>query len=219
MWRSSSGNTGTWNQVVGAGFGDGGNQAAVSLVEFNSYLYAGTDNPGTGAEVWRSSTGDSSTWSQVNGDGFGDGDNWSVTVEPFSGYLYAATYNQESGAEIWRCATCNGTDWTRVVSGGLGNVDNRAVRSLIVFDGALYAVTYNWATGMEIWHSPNGTDWEVVTGGVFANSVTPYWDNSVAVFDKGLYVGAYLPWSNAGGKVWLMSSGGQVYLPIILKNN
>ncbi len=217
LWRSGSGNTGSWSQVVSGGFGDAGNQAAVSLVEFNSYLYAGTDNSNTGGEVWRSSTGNSGTWSQVNSDGLGDGDNWSVTLEPFGSYLYVATYNQEDGAEIWRCATCNGTDWTRVVSGGLGNVNNRAVRSLIVFNNQLYAVTYNWPTGMEIWRSGNGTDWEVVTGSVFANSIMPYWDNSVAVFDSGLYVGAFQPWSNSGGKVWLMS-GGQVYLPIVLKN-
>jgi hypothetical protein len=217
LWRSSSGNNGSWSKVVDGGFGDASNILLVSLAEFNGYLYVGTENSDIGAEVWRSSTGNSASWLQVNSGGFGDSDNWSVTLEPFGGYLYAGTYTWNDGAEIWRCATCDGTDWTQAASGGFGNPDNRGVPSLIVFDGQLYAVTRNRPTGMEVWHSANGTDWEVATAGMFANTTEPYWDNSVTVFDNGLYVGASYPWGNAGGKVWLMTK--QAYLPVILKNN
>lgn len=69
---------------------------------------------------------------------------------------------------------------------------------------------------MEVRCSANGTDWQAVTAGVFVNSTMPYWDNSVAVFDSNLYVGASYLWGNAGGKVWLMAK--QVYLPVVLKN-
>lgn len=89
---------------------------------------------------------------------------------------------------------------------------------MIVFDSQLYAFVYNRPTGMEVWRSANGTDWEVVTAGVFANSTKPYWDNSVAVFNNNLYVAAFQSWNYSGGKVWLMA-GERVYLPIILRNN
>jgi flagellin len=92
IWRSSSGDSGSWSQVVNDGFdGDSDNAIAVSLEVFNGYMYAGTDNRNSGTEVW--STPDGTNWSKVNTDGFGDQYNWSVTLEEFNGYLYAGTYN------------------------------------------------------------------------------------------------------------------------------
>lgn len=216
IWRSSSGSSGTWSRVADGGFGDPHNIVATSIAEFNGSLYAATYNPYTGAEVWRSDTGDDGSWSQVNTDGFGDVDNDSVSLESFGGYLYASTSNRNDGAGIWRCATCDGTDWTQVMSGGFGKPDNWSVESLIVFDGELYAVTSNRVSGMEVRHSADGATWQVVTEGIFANSVTPYWDNAVAVFEGGLYVAAYQSSNYAGGKIWLMMDK-QVYLPLVLK--
>jgi hypothetical protein len=217
IWRSSSGNPGTWSQVVDGGFGDPNNIVAISMAEFDGALYAATYNPITGgAEVWRSDTGNAGSWSQVNSGGFGDSHNEAITLESFGGSLYAGTINLNTGAEIWSCSACDGSDWIQVMSGGFGNAYNWSVESLIPFDGELYAFTSNAATGMEVWRSADGTGWQVMTEGIFANSSTLYWDNATAVFDAGLYVAAYQYSSYAGGKIWLMLDK-QVYLPLVLK--
>ena len=63
-----------WVQVNTSGFGDGNNQDIwAGLAVFGDYLYVGTENGTTGAEIWRSANG--ADWSQVNADGFGDPNN------------------------------------------------------------------------------------------------------------------------------------------------
>ena len=66
-----------------------------------SYLYVGTRNTSTGAEVWRSSDG--TTWTQVNTDGFGDSNNGGAySMAVLGSYLYVGTRNTSTGAEVWR---------------------------------------------------------------------------------------------------------------------
>ena len=206
LWRSNNGNSGTWMPVMTEGLGDT-DRVFVSQTEFDGRLYVGTDNSGTGTTVWRSDTGDSGSWSQVNTDGFGDPYNQSVTLSPFNGYLYAGTYNYSDsdnpGAELWRCQRCDGTDWEQTpVADGFGDTENRGIRSLIPFGDALYAFTYNRTAGMQAWHTVDGVTWEQVgpDGLGDSNNYSPYWDNSVAVFDDRLHVGT---WNLAhGGEVW-----------------
>ena len=221
LWRSSSGDSGSWAPVMTGGSGDAGNRGFVSLVEINGHLYAGTDN-WSGAEVWRSSTGDSGSWSQVNTGGFSDQYNWSVTLEPFNGYLYAGTYNyadsDNPGHELWHCQQCDGTDWQQVpIAKGFGDTENRAIRSLVVFDNVLYALTYNRTTGMEVWRTTDGTNWEQVgpDGLGDSNNTSPYFDNSVAVFNDSLYIGTENRAN--GGEVWQLLH--QVFLPLVLRNH
>ena len=220
IWRSSSGDSGSWSRVVNDGFnGDSANISAVSLEVFNGYLYAGTDNTNSGTEIWRTNNG--TTWSKVNTDGFGDQYNWSVALEEFNGYLYTGTYNfndsDNPGAELWRCQTCAGTDWTEVsISKGFGDIENRAIRSLVVLNNALNAFTYNRTTGIEVWRSNNGTDWEQVNIDGFGDSLnsSPYWDNSTTVFNNALYVGT---WNNGhGGEVWEYL-GKRIFLPLTMR--
>ncbi|RLC66298.1 MAG: hypothetical protein DRI48_04975, partial [Chloroflexi bacterium] len=204
IWRSSSGGSGTWARVVNGGFDDAGNVTAVSLVVFDGHLYAGTYNPDTGTEVWRSDDG--ASWHQVNADGFGDADNRSVALEPFDGYLYAGTYNyygDNPGAELWRCQQCDGPDWEQVsVDKGFGDTENRGIHALATFADALYAFTDNRTAGVEVWRTTDGTTWEKVgaDGLGDSNNYSPYWDNSVAVFDDHLHVGTRNP--AHGGEVW-----------------
>ncbi len=209
IWRSRTGIAGDWTRVVTNDFGDAGNRAVVTFEEFDGYLYAGTDNFASGAEVWR--TSDGSTWTQVNSDGFGDPYNYVVTaLEPFNGYLYAGTYNYANsdnpGGELWRCQQCDGTDWQPVpVAKGFGDTENQGIYSLLIFDNTLYAFTYNRATGMEVWRTSDGTNWEQVgpDGLGDSNNAHPYWDNAVASFNGCLYIGT---WNDAnGGEVWRKS--------------
>jgi len=222
IWRSSSGDSGSWSRVVNDGFdGDSDNVIAMSLEVFNGYMYAGTYNWGTGTEIWRSSNGDSGSWGKVNTDGFGDQYNFYISLNTFNGYLYAGTYNYSDsdnpGAELWRCQTCAGADWTEVsISKGFGDTENRAIRSLVILNDALYAFTYNRTTGIEVWRSNNGIDWEQVNIDGFGDSLNyaPYWDNSTTVFNNALYVGT---WNNGhGGEVWEYL-GKRIFLPLTMR--
>jgi hypothetical protein len=217
IWRSSSGETGSWTQKVGdAEFGDSDNSAILSFEVFDGALYAATHNDSNGGEVWY--TTDGTTWNPANANGFGDGRNRRVvSLEVFDGTLYAGTWNSTTGAEIWR--TANGTTWNQVASGGFDGTDNEDIASLVAFDGDLYAVVGNFETGPEVWRSPTGDkeSWRKVTdtgfGGGAAAAVD--WDIVTAVFEDSLYVGTFT-YGNGGGRVWQMLR--QVYLPLVLRN-
>jgi len=135
IWRSSTGDSGSWSQVVGeAVFGDSDNVAIMSFEVFGDRLYAATYNETTGGEVWRTDNG--TTWNQVNADGFGNANNIRViSLETFGGQLYAGTWNSTDGGAIWR--TANGMDWEWVVNDGFGDVNNIDIASLVAFDGDL----------------------------------------------------------------------------------
>jgi hypothetical protein len=219
IWRSDTGDTGSWGQVVADGFdGDAGNFCVIAFESFGEYLYAGTYNTTSGTEVWRSNDGTS--WHQVNADGFGDADNQSVALEPFDGYLYAGT-RADAGTELWRCQQCDGSDWKQVsVNEDFGDADNRAIGALATFADALYAFTDNRATGMEAWRTEDGTTWEQIgaDGLGDGNNYSPYWDNSVAVFANHLHVGTRNP--AHGTEIWRYGVGAEheVYLPLVLRN-
>ena len=59
IWRSTSGDSGTWEQVVVRGFGgrQAENSAVSAMAVYTSSLYAGTCHPRGGAQVWRSPNG------------------------------------------------------------------------------------------------------------------------------------------------------------------
>jgi hypothetical protein len=229
IWRSSTGNTGSWARVVSNGFdGDANNGAVTAMGVFNGRLYAGTDNrnfttgSSTGAEVWR--TGNGSAWQQVNTDGFGTANNVAVSaLAEFDGRLYASTATESGvGAQVWRCQVCANSDWQRVVDNGFGNSATGDLSALEVFEGQLYFIVGNSTAGLEIWRSDTGDsgDWEQVgfAGLGDSNNRAPYWDNSVAVFNNVLFLGT-VNGAN-GGEVWQSLSllDQSVYLPALLKN-
>jgi len=56
VWRSSTGNSGDWEQVGFAGFGDSNNLAPYwdnPVTVFSNSLYVGTCNSTDGGEVWQ----------------------------------------------------------------------------------------------------------------------------------------------------------------------
>jgi C1A family cysteine protease len=218
IWRSSTGTISDWTRVVSNGFGDADNWCVVSYADLSDTLYAGTYNGATGGEVWRSTTGNAGTWSQVNTDGFGTANNRAVSaLAVFSDTLYASTRgNTGFGSQVWRCQVCNGSDWSKVVDNGFGNADTSGVSALEVFDDQLYFVVGNSFTGLEVWRTADGTNWTQVGFAGFgnANNRSPYWDNSVAVYNDTLYVGTS-NWTD-GGEVWLYLR--RVYLPLTLRN-
>jgi len=219
IWRSDSGDAGSWSRVVSDGFGDDWNASVPAFEVFGAQLYAATQNVvgqltvTHGAEVWRSATG--SDWSRVAMGGFGDLNNYGISaLAAFNDYLYASTLTTQNGAEVWRCQTCSGGDWTRVVSNGFGNPQTRGMSSLEVYAGHLYVVLGNASTGMQVWRTVNGTHWEQVGFGGFGDSDNraPYWDSSVGTWGGRLFVGT---WNlSAGGEIWMYLPH-RVTLPVV----
>ena len=110
-------------------------------------------------------------WQQANPDGFGNPLITGVSaLEEFDGQLYAGASNFAEGGQIWRSST--GMDWTAVSEPGFGSIfasTNLAIIDLIVFKGEIYAGT-GWGNAQgQLWRSPNGTDWQMVTGDGFGN--------------------------------------------------
>lgn len=215
IWRSSTGDSSDWTQVVSNGFdGDTDNMAVLSFEIFSDKLYAGTFNSTTGGEVWRSSDG--TNWDQVNADGFGTANNRAVSaLAAFSGRLYASTMGISGvGSQVWRCQVCDGSDWSKVVDNGFGDADTRGATALEVLDGHLYLAVRNYVSGLQVWRTADGTTWGQVGFDGFgdSNNWMTYFDNSMAVFDDRLYVGTFNPAD--GGEIWVYPLY-PVYLPLV----
>lgn len=195
IWRTDSGESNDWTRVVENGFGDA-NNVAISTQVFGGHLYVGTWNGTVGGQVWRSDSGDAGDWERVNADGFGAADNVGVSaLADFKGYLYASTRTRRPGStkgvEVWRCQTCDGSDWAQVADNGFGDPDTNWTNGLEVFNNRLYLLVGNGQSGLQAWRTPDGMVWENVgrNGLTTATNLTTYWDNALAVFEDGLYVG------------------------------
>jgi len=214
IWRSTTGNSLSWTNVVTAGNTTLDNSCVTGLMAFNSALYAAVENQVTGAQVWRSTTGNSGTWTQVNTSGFGSPGNDLVGgFAIFGGSLYLGTRNLATGAQLWRSS--NGTSWTSVMTNGFGDVNNDKLESLFVYNGALYAGLNNVVTGLEVWRSSNGTAWGQINPDGFgdSNNITTLWSNETVIFNNALYLGVA---NNANGlEIWKLLH--QVYLPLVMR--
>lgn len=226
IWRSPSGDSGTWTRVTQTphGFGNANNVAIISFETFNGYLYAGTRNEVGGSQVWR--TLDGVSWTPVSQNGFGAAESVSVSaLAVFNGYLYAGAYGPWAGSEIWRCSLCNGSDWAKVVSGGFGNSNNRGEVALEKVPGYLFASTTNLVTGMDVWKSSTGNagDWKQAASAGFgdSNNMNGYFDNAFTFFNEHLYTGTRNP--AHGGEVWQLNTSFtpppvfNLYLPALLR--
>jgi len=211
IWRSASGDAGSWLQVNTDGFSDPFNPwiDGHNLTVFNGYLYAGTGfniAPGAGAEVWRSATGDLGSWSQVNTDGFGVVGSATIRVmKVYKGYLYVGVNNTVSGSKIHR--TSDGTTWETINDNGFGDGGNIEVIMLEEFNGNLYAGTINGA-GTELWRSPTGDagTWSPVVTGGFGGDISNTWPSVQSAVINGLFwVGTRNDVS--GGQLWYSSDG------------
>jgi hypothetical protein len=227
IWRSPSGDAGTWERVVAGGFDNPKNYIMRSSAVHNGYLYFGTQNVDTssymtttGGIIIRSNTGDSGSWVKVTPDGLGDINNYAVSgLTSFGGYLYASTSRWDwSGVQVWRCQNCDGSDWEKVVDNGFDNPNNWGISTLQVFNGELYLVVGNGMTGMEVWRTRTGNpgEWTKISDGGFgdSNNRSPYYNN-VTVFSNRLYIGTQN--GANGGEVWLYLHN-RLYLPLIQRN-
>ncbi len=226
VWRSDSGDPGSWVRVGNPGINrDLGNAAVTALGGHDGRLYAGTCNGATGAEVWVSEGG--TRWSQVNEDGFGDRYTTCVwDLVEYDGRLYVLTggdldaRSRDAAAQVWRCTDCDGEDWELESNDGFGEPNNKGRGSLAVFHEPpftyLYAAVGNRTTGLEVWRASDGALWEQIGLAGFGDgaNVELHGPASIAVHDDRLYVatvnhshGAEV-WSTAGARPGLSPTPG-----------
>ena len=202
IYRSSSGDAGSWTQVSfnssGITWGD------VTFAVYDGYLYLGLARGPAGgpyiAELWRSNDG--STWSPVFTNGLGDQNNSNVSsMADFGGTLFIGLRNLVAGGQVWK--STDGTNFNNVFTNGLGNSNDGRPYGMYAFNGNLYLIITNTATGDEVWRTSDGSNWAQVGFGGWGDANTTYsdyYDKGAAVFNNSLFIGTG-NWEN-GGKIW-----------------
>jgi hypothetical protein len=139
LWRSRSGDAGTWERV----WLKDEPGSIRSLVVHNDLLYIAITHefevpPQPPGEVW--ATDGATVWPVIT-DGFGNPRNTAVfELASFNGWLYAGTLNREQGYEIWKLAgPDDGAGPVQIVSGGGPSRSNMGVGPMLAFKGQLYA--------------------------------------------------------------------------------
>ena len=168
VYSSTTGNPGSWTQVISAGFGDVHNANFKDMQIFQGWLCGGTWNERNGAQVW--CTADGAQWVQKNHSGFGiTGDDNTVTTV-WSGHVYSnalyfgvhqaldcsgSTCLPVSVGVLYRTSdvTVASPTWTRVFTGVL---ESYRVDILGDLDGYLYVATRK-PEGIAIYRSICGT--------------------------------------------------------------
>lgn len=87
LYRSETGNPGTWEPVIAPGFGYTKNVNFKDMQVFNGWLCGGTYNAETGAQVW--CTLDGLTWTQKSYGGLGKTSDNPETMGVWSGHVYS----------------------------------------------------------------------------------------------------------------------------------
>jgi len=212
IWRSTTGDTGTWQKVATDGFsGDHEVLSVYALLAYKGYLYAGTGGSVDHAlTLWR--TGDGLTWESITTDGFGDANNIRLTsVCIFGDYLYVGTSNEAQGGEVWRSATGEPGSWELSSHGGFGDRQNMWFYEAAVFQDMMYmAVARGPSSAGAIWRTIDGSSWEKVTADGFGDSANDEIRHLI-VFDDSLWAGTRgncEMWKSSDGVTWVESSSG-----------
>jgi hypothetical protein len=214
IFRSPTGDPGSWEPANAAGFGDPANENFKDMQVFDGWLCGGTWNAAAGGAVW--CTQDGLAWQQKSPAGFGDPRNVIIWFgEVFDGGLYFATQNfgddpdslADDTARIYRTRSLAGApEWEAVYEGGGVSLFGEILGE---FEGALY-VAASSRYGIEIYRSPTGDagSWELVnTPGMSGNrfnlgGVT----DGAAVYQGALFVAVNNRVS--GMRVWRWDGAG-----------
>jgi len=210
VWRSYSGDSGSWTQVAPGA--PGTTVAGVTgLAVFDGALYAAVESDAP-AQIWR---GSGISWTVVISDGFGNSLTTSTGgMAEYAGYLYVGAGNTADGALLWR--TSDGANWEQAISPAFGDPNNQKVELVFVFQNRLYVSARNVQTGIELWRSTDGVMWERANQNGFGDGSNSGSNrgNATADFLGHLYVGT----SNIvdGGELWQMQQR-RTHLPLILR--
>jgi streptogramin lyase len=104
VWRSNSGDPGTWEMVLEIGLGEPGAKDRTGLIVHNNHLFLSAQNDQNGMQIWSTTNGQN--WQQIGFEGFGDSNNfWSESSSSmviFNDRLTIGTTNSANGGEIWQ---------------------------------------------------------------------------------------------------------------------
>jgi hypothetical protein len=127
VFRSPSGDPGSWEQVSLPGMGNQHNEGTVvdGATLHSGALYVSLTNWNSGTELWRtlgirSGDGTITDWKRAGEAGFGDANNTRAQLVTFNDHLYAWTSNFVSGQQVLRTA-CPSARYIIVILGdGMG---------------------------------------------------------------------------------------------------
>ena len=153
LWRTNTGNSGSWTKVFDDGLGQAGNTDVAAMAEFGGQFYIGLRNLATGGQVWRSTNG--TTFTPVFTDGLGKTANrGAYGLFALDDHLFVTLANFATGAEIW--ATPDGATWHPMMLGGWDKGGANAWadyydKAAVAFRDALYVGSVNETDGGEVW--------------------------------------------------------------------
>lgn len=197
-----------WTIINTFKFGDTNNFQACSLVQYGDYLYSGTYNTATGAEIWRY---DLATWTQVNTDGFGDVNNEkAATMFNFNGTLYVGTNNTTTGVEIWQY---DESTWSRANIDGFGDAATSYIYDFEEYNGNFYSALRNTTLGACVFAYNTGTNWANVThtGNAFGDANNTY-TRSLKTYDGDLYASTFN--DTTGTEIWKYAGSGSTWTQV-----
>jgi hypothetical protein len=164
MWRSKSGDIGSWELAVA--FGDQA-RSPLFFTSFDGKLFASAmDTSGLVGKIL--SSADGSKWDVIVDDGFQsilkDGSHSGsglITVHKNKLFASIANYTMNDAKErtfsgFRLFSSRNGVDWELVTGDGFGDPKNLSISNFAAYLGDLYAFTDNSATGSEAWRSSTG---------------------------------------------------------------
>ena len=201
IWRSRSGNPGTW-QLETPAFGNNTDFTS-QLTSFKGDAYL-SSHDADGMHIWRSADG--ANWQEVGEDIWNDDSYtnwWGSNLVVFNDSLYIGTNpwffwlfdpSKYKGGQIYRSR--DGVHWELVVKEGFGNPDPSGIDILIVYNDALYAFSndlapYDWSAGTTyVYRSRTGNagDWVKVNDEGLGPS-TMVTKSDLAIFKDNLYIG------------------------------
>jgi hypothetical protein len=233
VFRSSSGDSGTWQDVLtsnGAGFGDLHNENFKAMREYDGWLCGGTTNAEKGAQVWCTQNGEN--WVQKNTSGFGIG-----SPDPFNREVWTeAVFNQKFyvgvvdvgedasnhasySVRLYRTSSLERMPvWSEIFSGTRGQY---LITLLGSWNGSLY-MAISGPGGVRIYRSDSGEsgtwtqsnqvgmDGEAGNFGVVVDGATVYQGALYVAItnDEGLRLWRTLPVQKPGGNEWEQVSKG-----------
>lgn len=193
VWRSSTGEAGSWEQVFSSPL----EGSVRSFAVHNDLLYVAVSHE-SGAQRFPGEiyVTDGESFTLVNNDGFGNPLNWGVfSLASYNDWLYAGTFNREEGCEVWRLEGPGGAGPVNVFKNGGSQRSNHSTTQMVVYDGYLYIPTLVYL-GYNVGGIPIFKGSDMVRLDADDNLQTVVGPNSISGFNSGFsdFTNGYL-WS------------------------